>query len=106
MSDKNCHTKSYEYVICEDLLSAKRLAEAGYCAIPLLGTYLSTTQFLALQQKLPKVVYVWLDNDAYDKALEIVSRLSLFTKAVFVRSDKEPKELSKQEIRNTLRRLK
>ena len=95
-----------EVVIVEDLLSAKRLADAGFYSIPLLGTYLSTKQFLILKGMDISKIYLWLDDDAHVKALELVKRLQLIAPVRFIRSRYEPKQLNRNTIRQLIRNEK
>ena len=93
--------KGDKIVLVEDVLSAikvARLRYEGYCAIPLLGSTVSTE----LEQKLTaskKPVTIWLDRDKAKQAIKIKNNLkakSIAASVVITAAD--PKEYSKGEI--------
>ncbi|WNV48153.1 DNA primase [Caulobacter phage Quill_5.2] len=90
-------------VLCEDILSAWRVSRATE-AWSLLGTKLSDFTALRLA-KAGKPVRVWLDPDkaGRDGSLDVVRKLrSLNVPVSAVRSDRDPKLFSAQEIYDQL----
>ena len=87
-------------VIVEDMLSQIRLAAIpDITCLCLLGTSLSSEQFIQLSKLPVKQVFIWLDLDAMNKAVKLQRRLSSICNNIFViRSKKEPKQLTNKEI--------
>lgn len=88
-------------VICEDILSAGRCGEF-MLAYSILGTSLDTSQLLTFKEY--KKVYLWLDPDKGGiKGVQgIIHRLSMVTDVKVIRSQKDPKLLTDNEIRRYL----
>ena len=71
----NDDVESQGLVFVEDLISAIKVTEAGYCAFPCQGVNISTEQlYEVLDYGLRGPVYVWFDNDndtVKDKASDL-----------------------------------
>jgi hypothetical protein len=89
-------------IITEDILSCIKLESAGYIAASILGTKISTGQINRLAKF--KRANVWLDGDAAGvKASTAVRRsLSLVTYATSIRTRKDPKKYSRDELRRII----
>lgn len=87
-------------VIVEDVASACSIASLGnIVGFALLGTNITNTLKNTLRNYLYK--YILLDNDAQNKAVSMQKRLRGNT---FIRTtNKDPKELTKEQLLNTLR---
>lgn len=83
-------------VIVEDPISAIRIANTGYMSIGLLTTYLPDTLLSKLRGW---VVYMWLDQDAVDKAVKYIVKLGshgITSRLITTKND--PKTYTKEEI--------
>lgn len=92
--------KPNKIVIVEDMFSAIRVFEAGYNALPLLGTSLPKEKALQLVQKYDTII-IWLDDDSpgQNASLKIENKLKLYAKDVkVVKNCKEPKLCFDQDI--------
>lgn len=93
--------KGDKLVLVEDVLSAikvARLRYEGYCALPLLGSSVST-QLEDMLTKIKKPVTIWLDRDKAKVAIKIKNRLKSRGIDVSVTiTPNDPKEYSKGEI--------
>lgn len=93
-------------VLVEDLLSAHKIAAAGYTAIPLFGTQIHKPHlYYLMQQPEGSITVLWLDKDQQGtiarKALGLQALLGQCVKTVS--TDKDPKELTIKEINENLR---
>ena len=95
------HRQKDTLVVTEDILSAIRVSEA-LPAASLLGCKMSDAQ--ALQLGRYSRVLIWLDPDeaGIKGALHARSKLGLLTDVEIVRSDKDPKNLSRREVARVL----
>lgn len=93
-------------VLVEDLISAHKVAQVA-TAIPLFGTRVSD-QVLHLLIGLKRPVVLWLDADQYTLLAPKLNRLQTFLGAPvrYVKTEKDPKEYSLEEIKEILNVLK
>jgi hypothetical protein len=93
-----------EIILVEDLISAHKVALAGYTSIPLFGTTIHDGVVKKLQA-LKRPVRLWLDSDQYSLLSKKIGRLhSLLGVSVgHMYTYKDPKEYSVQEIKEILR---
>lgn len=98
---QSVHTTDVQCVVNEDILSAGRCGEFMK-AYALLGTSLDTKQLSVLMKY--DVIYIWLDPDkgGLDGTKSMINRLRLFSRVVWVKSDRDPKLLTDKEIRGLL----
>lgn len=92
-------------VICEDALSAIRLARANYNALALLGTALTAHVLEHPAVTTAPSYVVWLDNDnAHVRvaALQLAKRLSALGSTRIVTHYSDPKHYTDEEINNAL----
>jgi hypothetical protein len=90
-------------IIVEDMISAIRLAELGYDAVPLFTDTMSSETMLTLVGRYDKI-YVWLDNDSVtvDRHADIICtglRL-LDQEAQRIMGYRDPKHYNDEEIDN------
>ena len=93
-------------ILVEDLISAHKIAAAGFTAIPLFGTRLHNCHIYFLQSD-PRPVVMWLDKDKefYVKRYSIKIS-SLINKVVkTISTEKDPKCLSLERIRTLINSL-
>lgn len=85
-------------IVTEDILSAIRVNQF-YNVRSSIGTSLSDAQILELSKF--DYVGIWYDPDrgGEDGCTKAVRRLNLYTNSFSIRSDKDPKNLSKREIK-------
>ena len=86
-------------VVVEDKVSAIRLAECGYSALPCLSSSLRNTLLPSLE-KYGKII-VWLDNDNHQvlsNRVKIMNKVKLINDNVWVCIAKQPKDLSDKDI--------
>ena len=90
-------------VLVEDLISAHKVAEAGYVAIPLFGTQVHNPVLYYLLNS-DKQVVLWLDKDQEGNVKKTAIRLqSIINRPVsLVVTDKDPKCLSFEVINESL----
>ena len=91
-----------DVVIVEDALSAIKVGRI-VPAVALQGVNLSTEILRILKSY--KRFFIWLDNDngiVKMRQQELATRLSLFGEVVVVKTDKDPKEYSDEDIRRVL----
>ena len=90
-------------VLVEDLISAHKVAEAGYVAIPLFGTQVHNCVLYYLLNS-DKQVVLWLDKDQEGNVKKTAIRLqSIINRPVsLVITDKDPKCLSFETIQASL----
>lgn len=100
---------NHTIVITEDCLSAIRVADAGYHAVALLGTYLKASTWMKLSVDLGRGYtrfVVWLDDDNHTVRLaqtRIGQRLSQIGLMRVVRGHREPKLLTDSDISDIVR---
>jgi len=90
-------------IITEDLFSAIRARDV-LSSFAVLGTGISDQMISELRQYYD-TFYIWLDNDnpiVKEAQLKMANKLSLFGTAVVIKSDKEPKECTPEEIKDVL----
>lgn len=90
-------------VLVEDLISAHKVAEAGYVAIPLFGTQVHNPVLYYLLNSVKPVV-LWLDKDQEGNVKKTAIRLQgIINRPVsLVVTDKDPKCLSFETIKESL----
>lgn len=93
---------SKEVVLVEDLISAHKVGQVTSC-IPLFGTAISDGAIKKLVQ-LNRPVSLWLDNDQYGLLSKKIGRLQSFlgVPVRYIRTDKDPKGYSVNEIKEIL----
>jgi DNA primase len=89
-------------VLVEDLVSAHKVRQVTAC-LPLFGTTLYPKTVQALRA-LKRPVVLWLDSDQYTLLPPKINRLQAFLDVPvrFVKTEKDPKAYSLEEIRATL----
>ena len=92
-------------ILVEDIVSAHKVAAAGFTAIPLFGTQVHKPHlYYLMQQPAGLEVVLWLDKDQQGtimrKALGLQTLLGVGVKTVS--TDKDPKSLSIKEIKDQL----
>ena len=92
-------------ILVEDVLSAIKIARLSpeYCAMPLLGSSLSTEHEETLRNKF-NTIHVWLDRDKAKQGIKISRNLK--QKGIISRTiitDLDPKEYKEGEIRSWLK---
>ena len=95
--------KSNTIVLVEDLISAHKVAEAGYVAIPLFGTKVHNPVLYYLLNSIKPVV-LWLDKDQEGNVKKTAIRLqSIINRPVsLVVTDKDPKSLGFNSIKESI----
>jgi hypothetical protein len=94
---------SYEgVVVVEDLISAHKVAQVCHC-LPIFGTSLYPKAIQALRA-LKRPVTLWLDEDQGEVLPRKINRLQTFLDVPvrFVKTRKDPKDYSPQEIKEIL----
>jgi len=89
-----------EVVIVEDIFSAIRISKEGYTSMALLTTYLPYALYPHLRGWKVKI---WLDEDAYDKAVKYQAALGchgIVATTIFTRED--PKDYNKFDIKKAI----
>jgi len=90
-------------VVCEDIMSAIKVYKAGYSSVSILGT--AVTPLIASELSAFNKIICWTDGDpAGDKAwVKLRRRMALYPVKLFrVRTDKDPKEIHAETIRQTI----
>ena len=92
-------------ILVEDVLSAIKIARLSpeYCAMPLLGSSLSTEHEEVLRD-IFKTIYVWLDRDKAKQGIKMSRNLrqkGMNTKSII--TDLDPKEYTEGEIKTWLK---
>jgi DNA primase len=88
-------------VIVEDILSAVKIYNIGYCGIALSGTVLSPS-YLSLFKKF-STIYVCLDKDASIKSFKVKRLLDICCETVIIRFiSKDFKDMTRTEAKETL----
>ena len=92
-------------ILVEDVLSAIKIARLSpeYCAMPLLGSSLSTEHEEVLRD-IFKTIYVWLDRDKAKQGIKMTRNLrqkGINTKSII--TDLDPKEYNEGEIQSWLK---
>jgi hypothetical protein len=87
-------------VIVEDIFSAIKISAAGFISIALMTTYLPYELYPVLNGW---TVHMWLDNDAYNKAVKYQATLGANgVTATTILTDKDPKWYNTREIREAI----
>jgi len=91
-------------VLCEDLVSAHKIANAGYIAMPLFGVNWHPCHVYYLMQEQRPVV-LWLDKDQAGTIMRKAMGLQTLTgcEVRVVSTERDPKELSFKEINENIR---
>lgn len=91
-------------VLVEDIVSAHKVRQAGYYALPLFGTELYPKAIKAIQA-LNRPTSFWMDEDVWEYLPKKINRLQAFLEAPvgFVKTRKDPKEYALSEIQEILR---
>lgn len=102
-SHKHCEVvgQGTSIVLVEDLISAHKVAQAGACAVPLFGTKIHPCHlYYLINERMP--IVLWLDKDqelnVKKQAWQLESVINRQVKVVT--TNKDPKELSFEDIRN------
>lgn len=88
--------------LVEDIVSALKIGQAGGQAMPLFGSQIGLERFQTLHNRFSKLV-LWLDPDKRTASILEASkaaRIGIPVSVLF--SDKDPKEMSYEEIRENL----
>ena len=97
-------TNKTSIVLVEDIVSAIRVASAGYNVMALFGTSLHEQgKHLIVGDDEITGVMVWLDADATGKATKIYKDLSLYKDTQVIYTEQDPKEYTGIEIRDILK---
>ena len=99
-----------EVVVCEDVLSAARCAEAGYSSAAVLGTSVGVQQLQRItaavkEPQFPIRILGWFDADAAGRKAWVQLRKScgvLGLNPIRVQSDKDPKLHTRKQIQEIL----
>ena len=87
-------------VLTEDVISAIKVAHnTEVCACPIFGSHISTRKFLLYKKFYGKLI-IWLDKDKEKEAMSFshqANNLGLSSRTVI--TDKDPKEISDEEIK-------
>ena len=86
-------------VVVEDVVSAIRIAECGYSALPCLSSSLRDSLLPNLDNY--GTIVVWLDNDnsqVLSNTLKIKNKINLINDNVWICRAKQPKDLHDQDI--------
>ena len=92
-------------VLTEDIVSAIKVANCGVQAMPLYGCFVGMGRFSRLHKLYPygTTVLVWLDPDKRREAIREARRGTLYGLKVSPQfSDKDPKEMSYEQIKEIL----
>lgn len=86
-------------VLVEDLISAHKVALAGFTCIPLFGTHVHNA-FIYYLLTTDKPIYIWLDNDqAFNVKKQVLRLSSIIPQTInIVNTEKDPKCLSFENI--------
>ena len=86
-------------IICvEDILSAIKLAKAGYCATPVLGSFVTPELEETLMERF-KTVIIWLDRDKAKEAVLTAKKfISKGKNSMAIITPRDPKEYTKGEL--------
>lgn len=87
-------------IVVEDLVSAHVVRSAGYFSLPIFGTSLYPKAIAALRA-LKRPTRLWLDPDQWGVLAPKINRLQTFldVPVAFIRSSKDPKKYSPDEIK-------
>lgn len=103
--DGSPHNKS-PIVLVEDVLSAAKVATAGYVSASLMGSNLTLGQLREVQTvSRDRPIILALDRDATDKALEIVSKYAFLGNLIPLLLSKDLKYHTKEEIQKMVQDL-
>lgn len=99
------HVAQDKIVLCEDLVSAHKIANAGYLAIPLFGTQVHKPHLYYLMNQPPgSIIVLWLDKDQQGTIMRKAVGLQALigTQVRCVTTDNDPKALTFKEINEVL----
>lgn len=89
-------------ILVEDIVSALKIEEAGYCAMPVFGSQIGLERLRTLCNRFSDI-RIWLDPDKRVESIKEAQKASLEGMAIKVLfSDKDPKELTCEEIQDIL----
>lgn len=92
-------------VLVEDIVSAIKLGNCSVCAIPLFGSYLSTKQLLRIKRYYGTII-VWLDKDKQKEAVKFSNLArSMNCNSYTIITDKDPKEIPYEELKQLLTKV-
>lgn len=100
---KHCNN-SGSVVLVEDILSCIKLYYCGYNAVALQGTAIDDSLLNYVTSNYNDFI-IWLDNDNAQvkmNQIKLQKKLSLFGNTKMIKTDKDPKEHSKEEIEKCL----
>lgn len=92
----NYTTRGGPLVICEDILSSVKLSHLMK-SVALLGTYMSDEMAVELARQ-SNTLYLFLDNDAVDKAVKIRKKYAALGDWRIIINDKDPKDTPYQRL--------
>lgn len=93
----------YAFLV-EDFISALKIYSLGHNAIALLGTHLNKDKLAEIRKAFPNVI-LWLDMDAYLKALDYKKEYGLFFNRFEVYcTEDDPKDIPRDVLRAYLRK--
>lgn len=87
-------------ILVEDIVSAHKVKEAGFSALPLFGSSVYP-KVISTLRALKRPTRLWLDLDQWGLLPPKLNRLQAFLNVPvrFIRTDKDPKEYSLEEIK-------
>lgn len=92
--------------LVEDFISALKIHSLGHNCIALLGTHLTQDKLAEIRKVFPNVI-LWLDMDAYLKALGYKKEFGLFFNRFEVYcTEDDPKDIPREVLRDYLRTAK
>jgi hypothetical protein len=92
-------------ILTEDIISAIKVGNSGFLAMPLYGCVVGADRFRRLQKLFPYVttIYVWLDPDKRKEAVKEARLGTLYGfRSSTIFSEKDPKEMSYEQIKTIL----
>lgn len=90
-------------VVVEDIVSAIKLGKVGHAVMPLFGSYISQKKMASLKL-LTAHLTIWLDPDKYKEAVKFCKEANIISlPCTVVNTDKDPKEVSFEELDRTLK---
>ena len=101
--DSGIAAKDKPIILCEDLVSAHKIANAGYIAMPLFGVNWHPCHVYYLMQE-HKPIVLWLDKDQAGSIMRKAMGLQALTGCAVssMSTDKDPKALTFSEITQCL----
>lgn len=95
----------YAFLV-EDFISALKIYSLGHNAVALLGTHITPDKISEIRKVFPNVI-LWLDMDAYLKALDYKKEFGLFFNRFEVYcTESDPKDIPREVLRGYLRNAK